>query len=69
VKTVVYGDFVGSSCDYHFLEVLDGFAFFQTLGEEPIELAFGVEKVIVGVNDDNRCISWHDEKLLEIAKM
>ena len=61
VKTIVDRDLVGTSCGHQLLQMFDGVGFFETVGEEAIELAFGMEEVVVRIDDDNCCVSWHGD--------
>ena len=39
----------------------DGVCCFEAVGEERIELSFGVEEVVIGVDDDYCCVGRHCE--------
>lgn len=54
VQAVVDRDVVFASGSDHLAEVLDGVRFGEGVGEHPVEFAFWVEEVVVGVYDDER---------------
>lgn len=61
VQTVVDWDFVCARRGHEFLEMRYGVCFGHAGGEQGVEFAFGVKEVIVRINEDDSCVSWHLE--------
>lgn len=53
VEAVVDGDVVGARGIDKFFQVHEGILLGERLGDEAIELALGVEEVVVGIGDDD----------------